>query len=275
MGRQLFAFDTDNNKIIISTTKTLEDVGGATVASTVPACVAFAETSVGAGGQTNFPIIRIHEAQRLEVRVNGERYQEGVDADDNAWHRDVENTLVVLHETIPEDALVEIEIELAPGNSGQAVSSFEVGAGGQTTFSPVIKFGATTYMEAFVTGQEYREGSNSDEYGWHRDTGTQTIIFHETLSEGAWVEIIIYPCSNGQVTGSPEDFDISGTATEVQLAADIDTTQRMEVLVNGGKYLEGDDANDAAWHRDAATNKVLFHETLPEPAWVRAKIFAG
>ena len=283
MGRQLFAYDTDTNTIIISTTKTLDDVGGGTtntdqadLSSATPACVVFAETSVGAGGQTNFPIVTINENQRVEVRINGEKYQEGADANDKAWHKDISNALVVLHETISEDAEVEIYIELAPGTAGQAISPTEVGVGGAALFSSAVKFKAATYMELYVNGQEYREGGDANSNAWHRDVGTQNAILHETAPEGAWVQLIVYPCGNGQVATSPENFTHTTFPSEVTLTTDINDDQRIDVLINGGKYKEGVDANDGAWHRDAVNNKIIFHEALQDGEyWIRVKIFAG
>ena len=70
---------------------------------------------------------------------------------------------------------------------------------------------------------------------------------------------------------SVADFDVgAGGATDFALGEDINSTQFIEVHVNGREQREGG-SND--WTRDITNDKIIFNFTVPENAWVRIRVY--
>jgi hypothetical protein len=74
-------------------------------------------------------------------------------------------------------------------SGGFADQEFDVGIGGQTTFTATATITSTKQIDVFYNGVLMREGAGND---YTRNTGTNQIIFNFTTKQGSWVRIRIY-----------------------------------------------------------------------------------
>lgn len=74
-------------------------------------------------------------------------------------------------------------------SGGFADQDFDVGVGGQTTFTATATITSTKQIDVWSNGVLMREGASND---YTRNTGTNQIVFNFTVPQNSWVRIRIY-----------------------------------------------------------------------------------
>lgn len=68
-------------------------------------------------------------------------------------------------------------------------NDFDVGGGGQTTFTIPGGLTVQTKVDVLRNGQLMREGASRD---YQRNTGTGQIIFTYTVPQNSWIRVRVY-----------------------------------------------------------------------------------
>ena len=132
-----------------------------------------------------------------------------------------------------------------------------------TTIQLTTGLDNSQYIEVYVGGIEYREGSS-----WVRDAINGRILLHDLTPADTWVKVKKWQQST-TTDFVKEEFDVSSPVTEVQLVTTINSSRTIEVFVGGVEYREV-----YAWTRDLVNNRILFIDPTPSDTWVKVRIYA-
>ena len=141
---------------------------------------------------------------------------------------------------------------------------FDVGAGGQQTFS-IAESLNNAVIEIRVNGVLQREGAS---YDYEVNVSTDEIDFTYTVQENAWVSVTVIQ----QASASEYNhFDVSspGQTQFIVSNGTIQATNVIEVYENGIIRREGASHD---YVRNVGANAVDFNYTVQENAWVLVKV---